>query len=99
MPIYEYKCRECSNVFEEYSTLPHDIVVAPCPKCTNPGDRVYSLSNPKMFEVFTTRNILPHGREVTVRGQRELQELESLHHVKMVDKDAPPPQTIQPIAS
>jgi hypothetical protein len=70
-----------------------------CPRCGGLGDRMFSLCATKVFETFTTRNILPEGREVTVRSQRELRELENLHHVKMVDKDAPPPQTITPIAS
>ena len=30
MPIYEYRCPKCSNVFEE---LVFGSVVPPCPKC------------------------------------------------------------------
>ena len=96
MPIYEYECRECGKVFEKYSVLPHGVMLDKCPICGSEGDRLYSLSVPKMFEVFTTTNILPDGEPVTVRGASQLRQLENEHHVKMVDKDAPPPQTVFP---
>jgi hypothetical protein len=62
-----------------------------CPKCFETGDRLYSLSNVKVFEVFETRNILPGGVPVTVKGSGQLRQLEAEHGVKRVD--GPPPQT------
>lgn len=96
MPIYEYQCVKCGNVWESYSTLPHDIMRESCKKCGGTGERLYSLSNPKIFEVFTTNNILPNGEPVTVKGPGQLRQLEAEHGVKLSDKDAPPPQTKHP---
>jgi len=95
MPIYEYQCNKCSRVWESYSTLPHDVVRESCQKCDGIGERIYSLSVPKVFPVFTTRNILPGGKEVTVRGPGQLRQLEAEHGVKMAD-GGPPPQTAFP---
>lgn len=66
-----------------------------CQECGGVGDRVYSLSHPKIFQVFTTGNILPGGEPVTVRGPGQLRQLEAEHGVKMVD-GGPPPQTVHP---
>jgi putative FmdB family regulatory protein len=96
MPVYEYECRSCESKFEEYATKPHDGMVFQCPRCGDLGDRVYSLSVPKVFETFTTRNILPDGEPVTVRGTGQLRQLEAEHKVKLADADAGPPQTIHP---
>ena len=93
MPIYEYQCRKCGQTWESYSTLPHTIMVETCKKCYGIGERLYSLSNPKIFEPFTTRNILPDGEPVTVKGTGQLRQLEAEHGVRLADKDAPPPQT------
>lgn len=65
-----------------------------CPKCPETGgvgDRLYSLSAVKIFQTFETRNILPGGEPVTVRGSGQLRQLEAEHRVKMAD--GPPPQT------
>jgi putative FmdB family regulatory protein len=97
MPIYEYQCRKCNRTWESYSTLPHDMLVETCQKCSGTGDRVYSLAAVKVFEVFTTRNILPEGEPVTVRGSGQLRQLESEHKVKMAD--GAPPQTSFPQVS
>lgn len=94
MPIYEYQCRKCGKTWESYSTLPHDILTETCQKCQGIGDRLYSLSNPKVFQVFTTTNILPGGEPVTIRGTGQLRQLEAEHKVKMAD--GPPPQTSFP---
>ena len=98
MPLYEEQCKSCQYKFEHYDAIPN--VISPtCPKCNAETDRLISLTAMKIWESFETRNILPGGRPVTVRSASQLRQLESEHHVKMVDKDAPPPQTIQPIAS
>jgi len=94
MPIYEYQCRKCGRTWESYSSLTHEIMNESCGGCGGVGDRLYSLSHPKIFEVFTTRNILPEGEPVTVRGTGQLRQLEAEHGVKMAD--GPPPQTKTP---
>lgn len=98
MPIYEYSCRKCLNRFEHYSPLPHDIMTEHCPKCEQLGDRVFSLAAAKVFQTFETRNILPEGEPVTVRGAGQLRQLEAEHHVRLADADAPPPQTVVPLS-
>jgi len=35
MPIYEYKCCDCDNEFEKFSTY-HDRDMVKCPKCHSP---------------------------------------------------------------
>jgi putative FmdB family regulatory protein len=97
MPIYEYECRWCAKRFEHYSPLPHDIMTEHCPRCGDLGDRVFSLAAAKVFQTFETRNILPGGAPVTVKGPGQLRQLEAEHHVRMMDADAPPPQTIPTI--
>lgn len=96
MPIYEYECRACGERFEVYYPVPHDRMTEahPSGKCKfGIGDRVYSLSTPKIWEPFTTTNILPDGEPVTVRGPGQLRQLEAEHKVRMVDGDHKPPQT------
>ena len=95
-PIYEYQCRDCNETWESYSTLPHTIMVETCQGCGGTGDRQYSLSNPKVFEPFTTRNVLPEGEPVTIKGPGQLRQLEAEHHVKLADYDSSPPQTVVP---
>jgi len=92
MPIYEYQCRECHKTWESYSSLPHENMVEVCKKCGGPGDRIYSLSNTKIFQVFTTTNILPDGEPVTIRGPGQLRQLEAEHGVKQAD--GLPPVTV-----
>lgn len=90
MPIYEYQCRACKKTWESYSSLTHDMLVETC-SCGGVGDRIYSLASVKVFETFTTTNILPNGEPITVRGKGQLSQLETDHGVKMAD--GPPPQT------
>lgn len=94
MPIYEYQCGGCGKIWESFSVLPHDKMTEACQGCGMTGDRMYSLSNAKVFQVFTTTNILPGGQPVTIRGSGQLRQLEAEHGVKMAD--GPPPQTARP---
>jgi len=97
VPIYEYSCRKCLGRFEHLSLRPHEILTEACPRCGELGDRVYSVTQMKVFHPFTTKNILPGGSPVTVKGPGQLRQLEAEHHVRMMDADAPPPQTIPTI--
>ncbi|MEG2172280.1 MAG: zinc ribbon domain-containing protein [Desulfovibrionaceae bacterium] len=42
MPIYEYQCPECANIFEEWSKASEMKEVMPCPLCQTPSERIIS---------------------------------------------------------
>lgn len=42
MPIYEYRCESCDNVFEEIHQHADDIMEEPCPKCGKEAHRMIS---------------------------------------------------------
>lgn len=93
MPIYELECRACGKKGEFYSVLPTDKNL-PCPRCGGETDRLYSLFAAKVFQPFTTSNILEDGSPITVRGPGQLSQLQNEHGVQLVDDPgASPPQT------
>ena len=83
MPIYELSCVKC-GVSERYAVLPTDEDF-PCPKCGGETKRLYSLTNVKVFEVFSTRNILPGGEPVTITSQSQLSHLCNEFHLNHLD--------------
>lgn len=42
MPIYEYGCKTCGTVFEEWHQHADDVVELPCPKCAQKAHRLIS---------------------------------------------------------
>ena len=44
MPIYEYECRQCNEVFEIFHKIDEDCKVA-CPKCLGPAKKLISATN------------------------------------------------------
>ncbi len=44
MPIYEYQCNRCNEVFEIFHKIDEDCKVA-CPKCLGPVKKLISASN------------------------------------------------------
>ena len=42
MPIYEYRCQKCHNVFEEWLKHSDDTTSAPCPNCRSEAERIIS---------------------------------------------------------
>jgi len=42
MPIYEYACSNCRNVFEKWLKLSETTESAPCPKCGGPAQHIIS---------------------------------------------------------
>ena len=44
MPIYEYRCRKCGNVFEEWVKTFDSPELEPCPKC---GGEMYQRDDDK----------------------------------------------------
>jgi len=44
MPIYEYECNQCKEVFEIFHKIDEDCKVA-CPKCLGPARKLISATN------------------------------------------------------
>ncbi len=44
MPIYEYQCSRCKNVFEIFHKIDEECKVA-CPKCLAPAKKLISATN------------------------------------------------------
>jgi len=44
MPIYEYQCKQCNEVFEIFHKIDEDCKVT-CPKCLGPAKRLISATN------------------------------------------------------
>ena len=42
MPVYEYACPDCRNVFEEWLKVSDAVENAPCPKCGSRAQRIIS---------------------------------------------------------
>ncbi len=42
MPIYEYKCKQCGNLFEELTLSANSNTSVKCPKCNGTSDRQVS---------------------------------------------------------
>lgn len=42
MPIYEYGCKACGTVFEEWHQHADDVQEEPCPKCKHAAHRLIS---------------------------------------------------------
>lgn len=45
MPIYEYQCPQCGNVFEEWVKSSEAHKEEPCPKCGTPSQRILSRTS------------------------------------------------------
>jgi putative FmdB family regulatory protein len=44
MPIYEYRCKQCNKVFEEWHRHVDDDLSHPCPECRGAAERIVSNS-------------------------------------------------------
>lgn len=44
MPIYEYQCKKCNEVFEIFHKIDDDCNAA-CPKCLGPAKKLISATN------------------------------------------------------
>ena len=44
MPIYEYQCTKCNNIFEVFHRIEEEINPA-CPKCLGQARKILSTSN------------------------------------------------------
>jgi putative FmdB family regulatory protein len=56
MPIYEYTCSKCNQLFERLELSIQDIPTSPCPLCAGVGTRV--ISAPAIiYEIFDERAV------------------------------------------
>jgi putative FmdB family regulatory protein len=44
MPIYEYQCQKCKNIFEVFHKIEEEVSPA-CPKCLGDARRIISATN------------------------------------------------------
>jgi putative FmdB family regulatory protein len=44
MPVYEYECNQCKEIFEIFHKIDEDCRVA-CPKCLGPARKLISATN------------------------------------------------------
>jgi putative FmdB family regulatory protein len=44
MPVYEYECKQCKEIFEIFHKIDEDCKVA-CPKCLGPARKLISATN------------------------------------------------------
>ena len=96
MPIYEADCLECNKRYEWYSPCMTDIT-RQCPACNGEGARVYSPYRPRVFEPFTTANIMRDGSPVTIASEAEHKRICHDQGVVPLDNDyvIPPQQTFE----
>ncbi|MDE7371024.1 MAG: zinc ribbon domain-containing protein [Desulfovibrio sp.] len=45
MPIYEYQCPKCGNIFEEWAKASESHKEEPCPQCGTPSPRIISRTS------------------------------------------------------
>lgn len=56
MPIYEYKCKKCNNVFETFREIDSDDKQVKCPMCGQKhSKRIISI-----FSSSSSYNCMPH---------------------------------------
>jgi len=96
MPIYEASCKQCGKRYEWYSPVPA-AQARGCPKCNAEGELEYSVYRPRIFEPFTTRNIMRDGRPVTITSEAEHVRICHDQGVVPLDKDyvIPPQPTFE----
>ena len=45
MPIFEFKCKKCGNIFEELFLKKSNDETVSCPKCFGPAEKIISCSS------------------------------------------------------
>ncbi len=45
MPIYEYECKSCGNVFEKMQSINTESRIETCPKCSKDAERKISATS------------------------------------------------------
>ena len=70
MPIYEYTCLKCDQIFERLELSIKDIPASQCPLCNGMGERV--ISRPGIiYEIFDERAVhkLPDWNQRVARAK------------------------------
>lgn len=60
--IYEFKCKNCGNVFEEIRMLKDNTNSAECPKCNEEGEKIPSTFGFKIIG-FASINGYSHANK------------------------------------
>ncbi len=65
MPLYEYYCEECDEVFEALRPLRESEAPAPCPKCSGDAERIMPTSfAPMSFRQGYAQRVPFHHRAI-----------------------------------
>jgi len=59
MPIYEYRCETCRNLFEILATTSTDNAAICCPKCDSP--KVKKTISATSFRIHSGGSAIPSG--------------------------------------
>ena len=84
IPIYEYKCGVCENVFDDFRDVDHRSLPGLCPKCAGVSEKI-----PSMFSCVTDTNFWYTGKydprlESVVEGRQDFKkkiEAKGLHEI------------------
>ena len=73
MPLYEFDCDGCGNVWEEYRKMSECSLPASCPICQGNGSMVFSVHSGKPFRCRVISHVGPEP--VYVESQSQLDKL------------------------
>ena len=74
MPIYEYQCKHCNDVFEIFHKIDEDCKVS-CPKCLGPAKKLISATNFVLKgSGFYVNDYPTQSRREGKKGEKEGQE-------------------------
>lgn len=74
MPIYEYQCSQCNEVFEIFHKIDEDCKVA-CPKCLGPAKKLISATSFILKgSGFYVNDYPSKGREEAKKKEKEASE-------------------------
>ena len=85
MPIYEYKCKKCKNIFEEVQNL-NAPIFNKCPECGGRCSRILSTSQIKTKPSTQIQPFEPHmvtdigDKPVFVKNRQELKDSLARHN-------------------
>jgi putative FmdB family regulatory protein len=80
MPIYEYQCRRCKEMFEVFHKIDEDDNVA-CPKCLGPAKKLISATN------FVLKGSGFYVNDYPSKGRRDAKKSEKEQDAKKSEKE------------
>lgn len=82
MPLYDFKCKKCGKVFENFCCI-NEVetftIKSRCPDCKGKVDRLIGGVKKDWFKVFTSEDF--DGTPIEVTSKRHLRELCKKHKV------------------